>query len=80
MNMPTHDFADFIRVKDAAARLSLSVRTVHRMLDAGELPSVSFGKSRRIPARLFDQWIENRIADAEGAQHQRRVVIMDRVG
>jgi excisionase family DNA binding protein len=63
---------DFIKVNEAATRLSLSTRTVHRMLDRGDIPCESFGKSRRIPARLFDQWIEDHIANSIAEQRKRK--------
>lgn len=66
--------ADFLTVKQAAQRLALSPRTVHRMLDAGELPSILLGRQRRIPATDFDAWVQARVEDARGAAHSRKVI------
>ena len=63
---------DFITVQDVANRLSLSTRTVYRMLDAGDIPHTNLGRNRRIPTLLFDRWVADRIADAEGTQRQRK--------
>jgi excisionase family DNA binding protein len=66
--------ADFITVKEAAKRLALSTRTIHRLLDVGDLPSVSFGRQRRIPAVDFDAWVQARVEDARGAAANRKVL------
>jgi excisionase family DNA binding protein len=40
--------APFLTVQDVAQRLRLSIKTVRRMISAGELPSYRFGRSIRI--------------------------------
>jgi len=47
-----------ITVKEAASRLSVSVRTVYRLMDSGALPSIRVGpKSRRISEVALDNFI-----------------------
>lgn len=47
-----------ITVKEAASRLSVSVRTVYRLMDSGALPSIRVGpKSRRISESVLDNFI-----------------------
>ncbi len=47
-----------ITVKEAASRLSVSVRTVYRLMDSGALPSIRVGpKSRRISESALDSFI-----------------------
>lgn len=65
---------DLISVKTVARRLDLSTRTVHRMLDAGDLPSILLGRQRRKPLVDFNLWVQARIEDARGAQRNRKVV------
>ena len=56
MNTPTHnDFAPvtpdgerFLRIKQAAALFSMSDKTVRRMIEAGQLPSVKLRGLRLI--------------------------------
>lgn len=45
---------DFISVKEAAVRVFLSTRTMHRLLDAGDIPSILLGRQRRIALTDFD--------------------------
>ena len=65
---------DFYKAKEVAERLGLSTATVHRMLDAGELPSAYFGKLRRVPREDFDAYLEAKKEDARAHQRQRKVV------
>lgn len=47
-----------ITVKEAASRLSVSVRTVYRLMDSGALPSIKVGpKSRRISEAALESFI-----------------------
>ena len=47
-----------ITVKEAAERLSVSVRTVYRLMDSGALPSFRVGpKSRRISEAALQNFI-----------------------
>lgn len=47
-----------ITVKEAASRLSVSTRTVYRLMDSGDLPSFKVGpKSRRISESALQSFI-----------------------
>jgi excisionase family DNA binding protein len=45
-------------VQGAAERLSVSTRTVRRLIDAGELPVIWIGRSTRIDENDLDALIE----------------------
>lgn len=54
-----------ITVKEAASRLSVSVRTVYRLMDSGALPSFKVGpKSRRISEHVLENFILRASQDA----------------
>lgn len=65
---------DFYKAREVAERIGVSTATVHRMLDAGELPSAYFGKLRRVPKADFEQWLDAKVEDARAHQRQRKVV------
>ena len=46
-----------ITIDNAADILAVSSRTVRRMLERGELPSVRIGRSIRIPYESLKSWI-----------------------
>ena len=46
-----------LTVEEAAHLLSLGRSTVYTLLQRGEIPSISIGKSRRIPVDGLRQWI-----------------------
>ena len=48
---------------DVAARAGVSTMTVYRMVHAGELPAIRFGRSFRIPESAVVTAIETPIAD-----------------
>jgi len=50
--------APLLTVKDAAAFLSVSPRTVRRLISDGELPSHKIGASRRISASAVSALLE----------------------
>ena len=64
----------FYAVKEVAAMCGLSIATVHRLLDAGELPWTYFGKQRRIPREDFDAYLAAKREDARASQRNRKVV------
>ncbi|MCG7871064.1 MAG: helix-turn-helix domain-containing protein [Candidatus Thiodiazotropha lotti] len=47
-----------ITINDAANILAISTRTVRRMLDRGDLPTVRVGRSIRIPTKALKDWVE----------------------
>lgn len=44
-----------LRAVEVAALLGLSRSEVYRLMDRGMIPSVRFGRSRRVPRRWVDQ-------------------------
>lgn len=48
---------------EAAHRLSVSKRTIGRMIAAGELTSVKIGGSKRIPVKALDQLLRSNTDD-----------------
>ena len=47
-----------LSIQDTAKQLNVSVRTVRRMIEAGELPVVRVRRSVRIPANALETWVE----------------------
>lgn len=45
-------------IKEAAAALKVSEPTLYRMLKRGEVRSVKFGRTTRIPAVAIDELVE----------------------
>ena len=52
-----------LTVSQAATALSLSRSKVYAYVLSGELPSITLGRSRRIPAAALADWIERRQAE-----------------
>ncbi len=46
----------FATPKEAAKFLSISPASVYRLMDAKEIPSANFGRSRRIPRKALEQF------------------------
>ena len=46
----------------------VSARTVRRMVERGELPSVRVGRLVRVPAGAVQQWVETRMAHAHNGR------------
>jgi excisionase family DNA binding protein len=44
--------------------LRLSKPTVYGLIASGELPSITFGRARRIPMIALEQFVARRLADA----------------
>jgi len=65
--------------QEIAKKLSISAKTVHRMLDAGELPVIHLGRLKRVPRERFDDWLTTQKKNADGYQVQRRVVPLCKV-
>jgi excisionase family DNA binding protein len=47
----------YLTVHETAKRLGISVPTVYRLIDRGELPSVKIGRARRIPLERLDSFL-----------------------
>jgi excisionase family DNA binding protein len=61
----TRDLSDvrFLTVGEVADMMRVSTMTVYRMVHAGELPAIRFGRSFRIPESAVVTAIETPIAD-----------------
>lgn len=60
----TSSEAPFLRPREAAALLSLSVGRVYQLLRAGELPGTRVGGALRIPVPAFQAWLQKKSDDA----------------
>jgi excisionase family DNA binding protein len=59
------DFADvrFLTVAEVAALMRVSKMTVYRMVHAGELPAVRFGRSYRVPESAVTELLQRPASD-----------------
>ncbi len=55
-----------LRAGEVARLLCLGRSKVFAMLAAGELPTVRFGRSVRVPRVALERWIEERTQQASG--------------
>jgi excisionase family DNA binding protein len=51
-----------LKVPQVADRLGLGVASVWLLVSSGELPSLTIGRSRRVPESAVDQYIKDRLA------------------
>ena len=58
--MPPRKIDRLLSVKEAAARLGASIRTVYRRLKDGSLPSTKIGGLRRILESDLEEFIRSR--------------------
>nr|WP_026820352.1 helix-turn-helix domain-containing protein [Arthrobacter castelli] len=56
---------ELVTVREAAAALRVSRMTVYRHIHSGELPSVHFGRSYRIPATAVDAYLNRPTGTSE---------------
>jgi excisionase family DNA binding protein len=52
------------RVEDAARVLGIGRSKTYQLIASGALPSITVGKSRRIPAESLRRWVSDRLAAA----------------
>ena len=57
---------NFLTVQEVAELMRVSKMTVYRMVHAGELPAVRFGRSYRVPANAVESYL--RAAVVEGTR------------
>ena len=50
-----------LRIKEVADTLAVSAVTVYRMCEAGQLPSITLGRARRVPASALADWIDKNV-------------------
>lgn len=53
----------FLTVAEVAAIMRVSKMTVYRMVHAGELPAVRFGRSYRVPETAVSAALQRPVAD-----------------
>ena len=57
-----------LKVDQVAERLNLGRAKTWAMVMAGEIPSLTIGRSRRIPAAALREWVERQADDAATSQ------------
>jgi len=65
-----------LTVAQAVELLSLAPATIYRLMQSGQLVSVKVGKSRRIPARCLDAFVNAAIEEATANLPQPRHAAM----
>jgi excisionase family DNA binding protein len=50
-----------LTVGEAASRLALSRSHLYRLIQTGDLRSITIGRSRRIPASVLHEFVEDRL-------------------
>ena len=58
------DDVRFLTVAEVADMMRVSKMTVYRMVHAGELPAIRFGRSFRVPESAVAQVISSHVADS----------------
>jgi excisionase family DNA binding protein len=58
------DHVKFLTVAEVAEMMRVSKMTVYRLVHAGELPAIRFGRSFRVPESAVAQAVQNHIADS----------------
>lgn len=53
----------FLTVAEVAELMRVSKMTVYRLVHAGELPAVRFGRSYRVPESAVSAAVQNRVSD-----------------
>jgi len=54
-----------LRVETVAKALSIGRSKAYELVSRGEIPSVTIGKCRRVPATSLARWIAERTTEAE---------------
>jgi excisionase family DNA binding protein len=53
------DKVKFLKVSEVADILRVSKMSVYRLIHAGELEAVRFGRTFRVPERVIDDYLKN---------------------
>jgi excisionase family DNA binding protein len=74
----THSNANhvFLTLKEAAAMLQVSKRTLQRLIQRKEMPGLKIGGQWRIPESRFMKWVEERMvseSELHKAEGEERV-------
>ena len=70
---------EFYKIGEIAKILRVSRPTLDKLLASGEVPSVHFGKTRRIPKKQFDLYLKDKLDDATGEVQNRKVLTLARL-
>jgi excisionase family DNA binding protein len=62
--MPDVQDVRFLTVAEVAELMRVSKMTVYRLVHAGELPAIRFGRSYRVPESAVAEALQRPIADA----------------
>ncbi|PYI67946.1 AlpA family transcriptional regulator [Arthrobacter livingstonensis] len=57
---------NFLTVQEVAELMRVSKMTVYRMVHAGELPAVRFGRSYRVPQNAVETILKTSVVDEQG--------------
>lgn len=57
---------NFLTVAEVAALMRVSNMTVYRMVHAGELPAVRFGRSYRVPQNAVESYLQSAVVEGTG--------------
>lgn len=55
--------AKFLTVAEVAEVMRVSKMTVYRLVHAGEMPAVRFGRSYRVPEAAVENYLRNAVVD-----------------
>ena len=56
-----------LRVDEVARALALGRSKVYELIASGELPSITIGAARRVPAEALGRWIAEHVAEVAKA-------------
>lgn len=61
------NFSDvrFVTVAEVAEMMRVSKMTVYRLIHAGEMPAVRFGRSYRVPESAVEQFVRGAVVDGQ---------------
>jgi excisionase family DNA binding protein len=57
-----------LRVEEVARALSLGRSKIYELITSGELPSITIGSARRIPADALRKWIAENVEAGPGTR------------
>ena len=79
LNVPTDD--TFLTTEEVLEYLNVNLRTVYRLIKAGNIPAIRVGRQWRFRKRDLDKWLDSqRIGDAKAAgttPARARVLLVD---
>lgn len=55
----------FVTVAEVADMMRVSKMTVYRLIHAGDMPAVRFGRSYRVPESAVEQFVRGAVVDGQ---------------